>query len=187
MDQFSYLSVLLSIILGLAITQVLKGFRGILLGRMRIRLYWPVLVWSIGLLAICVQSWWAMFGLRDVTDWTFAKFTVVLLQAVFTYMLAALVLPDFFGSETVDLRAHYFAHARWFFGVFIAVLLASLAKDLVISGHLSDRVNVGFHLAFIATSLVAMLTRREWYHKTLSLVGITTFAVYTILLFSRLR
>ena len=31
MDQFSYLSVLLSIILGLAITQVLKGFRGLLL------------------------------------------------------------------------------------------------------------------------------------------------------------
>jgi len=35
MDQFSYLSVLLSIILGLAITQVLKGFRGILLARSR--------------------------------------------------------------------------------------------------------------------------------------------------------
>lgn len=187
MDQFSYLSVLLSIILGLAITQVLKGFRGILLGRARVRLYWPVLVWAAGLLVMCVQSWWATFGLRDVTNWTFTQFAVVLLQMVFTYMLAALVFPDFFGDETVDLRGHYYAHARWFFAIFIAMLLTSLAKDLVISGHLTDRTNVAFHLAFIASSLIATLTRREWYHKAFSLGGIGTFAVYTLILFSRLR
>jgi len=33
MDEFSYLSVLLSVILGLAVTQILKGFRGLLLSR----------------------------------------------------------------------------------------------------------------------------------------------------------
>jgi hypothetical protein len=35
MDEFSYLSVLLSVILGLAVTQILKGFRGLLLSRAR--------------------------------------------------------------------------------------------------------------------------------------------------------
>ena len=29
MDEFSYLSVLLSVILGLGVTQILKGFRGL--------------------------------------------------------------------------------------------------------------------------------------------------------------
>ena len=46
MDEFSYLSVLLSVILGLAVTQILKGFRGLLLSRARIRLYWPVIAWA---------------------------------------------------------------------------------------------------------------------------------------------
>ena len=36
MDAFSYLSVLISIILGLAVTQILKGFRGIVLSRARL-------------------------------------------------------------------------------------------------------------------------------------------------------
>ena len=36
MDAFSYLSVLISLILGLAITQVLKAVRGIIHARMRI-------------------------------------------------------------------------------------------------------------------------------------------------------
>jgi hypothetical protein len=103
MDQFSYLSVLLSIILGLAITQVLQGFRGIC-SRSRVRMYWPVLLWAVGL-GMCVQGWWAMFDLRETSSGRSPTSPVVLLQTVFTYMLAALVFPDFFGDDTVDLRS----------------------------------------------------------------------------------
>jgi hypothetical protein len=39
MDEFSYLSVLLSVILGLAVMQILQGFRGLLLSRARIQIY----------------------------------------------------------------------------------------------------------------------------------------------------
>ena len=65
MDEFSYLSVLLSIILGLAVTQILTGFRGLLQSRARVQVYWPAIAWAFLLLVICAQSWWAMFGLRS--------------------------------------------------------------------------------------------------------------------------
>src|SRR6266513_3907690 len=52
MDEFSYLSVLLSVILGLAVTQILKGFRGLLLSRARIQIDWPVIAWAALLLRI---------------------------------------------------------------------------------------------------------------------------------------
>jgi hypothetical protein len=187
MDAFSFLSVLLSIILGLAITQVLKGFRGILLGRRRVRMYWPVPAWAFLLLLMFVQSWWAMFDLREVAVWTFPAFSIVLLQTILSYMLAALVFPDFVGNETVDLRAHYFEHARWFFGLTVGVLLASLSKDLVLSGHFGDPLNVAFHLAFGAIALAAMATRAEWYHRAMPIVAIVVFVAYTLVLFSRLR
>src|SRR5262249_24586022 len=64
MDEFGYLSVLVSVILGLAVAQILKGFRGLLLSRARARIYWPVIGWAALLLLICFQSWWAMFELR---------------------------------------------------------------------------------------------------------------------------
>jgi len=38
-ESFSYVSVLLSIVLGLAITQVLQGFRGLILTRAKVKLY----------------------------------------------------------------------------------------------------------------------------------------------------
>ena len=187
MDAFSYLSVLLSIILGLAITQVLAGFRGILLGRKRVRLYWPVPAWGVLLLVMFVQSWWAMFGLRSVEVWTFGTFSVVLLQTIVSYMLGALVFPDFGGNDTIDLREHYFAHVHWFFGFTIAVLLVSLSKDLVLDGHLPDPLNVAFHACFVAVALLATRIRAEWYHKALPLVLAAAFAAYILVLFSRLR
>jgi multisubunit Na+/H+ antiporter MnhE subunit len=76
MDEFSYLSVLLSVILGLAVTQILKGFRGLLLSRARIRLYWPVIAWAALLLLVCFQHWWATFGMRTRHDWTFLQFAM---------------------------------------------------------------------------------------------------------------
>jgi len=113
MDEFRYLSVLISVILGLAVTQILKGFRGILRSRTRIRIYWPVIAWAVLLLLICVQSWWAMFELRHYQPWTFAAFAVVLLQTIVTYMLAGLVFPDLFGEGIVDLRESFYAQLRW--------------------------------------------------------------------------
>ena len=187
MDQFSYLSVLLSIILGLAITQVLKGFRGMLLTRARIRFYWPTFVWSLTLLLFFVQGWWAMFTMRTMTLWTFATFGVILLQTIIYYMLAAIVFPDFFGSETVDLREHYFGHARWFMGLLIALLMTSLLKSYILDGRLPEPTNTGFHLFFFAASLCAALTRREWFHKLQAVAAFLGILAYIFVLFQRLK
>ena len=60
MEAFGHLSVLISIILGLAITQLLQGLRGLVLERSRIRLYWIPIAWAAIVLLICVQAWWAI-------------------------------------------------------------------------------------------------------------------------------
>jgi hypothetical protein len=187
MDEFSYLSVLLSIILGLAITQILKGFRGMLLSRQRIRLYWPALAWAGLLLLIYVQTWWAMFGLRSHHNWTFGAFAIVLVHTIALYMLAGLVLPDFFGENEIDLRANYYAHHSWFFAMAVLAGLASIGKDLVLSGALPESRNLGFHIVFLLTGLIAAITRREWYHKVAVVVTAVLFALYIGLLFVRLR
>ena len=187
MDAFSYLSVLLSIILGLAITQILKGMRGLALARARVIVYGPTLGWAALLMLICVQGWWSMFGLREVAVWTFPKFAIVLLQTITTYMLAALVLPDFFGDEVTDLHEHYFAHRRLFFGLFMLALLISLAKDLVLTGHVTDNANLAFHLCFLAAAATGAMTAKEWYHKLLCLISLLGFGAYIALLFARLK
>jgi hypothetical protein len=85
MESFDYLSVLLSIILGLAITQVLLGFRGLILARVRVKIYLPTLIWAGLALLIAIQAWWASFGLRTRGTWNFLAFFVIALQTISVY------------------------------------------------------------------------------------------------------
>ena len=186
MDAFSYLSVLLSIILGLAVTQVLTGFRGLLHSRGRVRVYWPSIAWACIALAICTQTWWAMFGLRHHETWTFAAFAIVLLHLICLYMLCGLVLPDFPADQAVDLRVFYFAQHRWVGGLVVLIGLVSLAKDVVLYAKLPEPLNVAFHAVFIIAAATSAITRAEWFHKTLVVVMGALFALYIALLFTRL-
>ena len=189
MDPFSYLSVLISIILGLAITQILKGVRGMVLARARVVPYWPTFVFAGLLLAISVQSWWSLFAMRNIptSAWTFSMFAFVLAQTIAWYMLAALVLPDFFGEQPDDLRAHYFAHRQVFFGLFIVALAISLCRDLSNDAYPADRVDLAFQLYFVAVSIGGFLIKRDWYHKSMCVMSAVAFAVYIGLLHERLR
>jgi hypothetical protein len=187
MDEFSYLSVLLSVILGLAVTQILKGFRGILLSRTRIRVYWPVIAWAALILLICFQNWWSMFGLRSRHDWTFQQFGVVLLQTILIYMVAGLVFPDLFGEAIVDLKENFYAHRRWFFSLAFAMVIASVCKTIVLDHKLPDPTDLTFHAIFGVTLLIGALTRWERYHKALVLFGTAIFVLYIILLFTRMQ
>lgn len=187
MEAFGHLSVLISIILGLAITQVLQGFRGIVLARARVRVYWVPVLWAAIVLALCVQAWWAMFGLRELRQWTFAGFAVVLLQVLAMYMQAAFVLPDFSGDERVDLRHHFYRHLRWFFGSGVLVLVASLVKDVVLSGHLPEALNVGFHLILGSLFIAAALWPNSRFQKSTAVFTAIAVFLYIVVLFARLR
>ncbi len=186
MSAFEYLSVLLSVILGLAVTQVLQGLRGLMLARSGVRLYAPSLIWAGVLILIAVQSWWAMFGLSDREGWDFASFSAVLLQPVLFYLWSGLVLPDFRSGEPVDLKDHYHRERPWFFGLAIATLIASLVKDVVLEGHLPQAGNVAFHLVFITMSGIAIVWRRELFHQINAPLVAASVIGYVAVLFAKL-
>ena len=187
MDEFSYLSVLVSVVLGLAVTQILKGFRGILLSRARVRVYWPVIAWAALLLLVCTQHWWSMFGLRNRHDWTFQQFAMVLLNVIFIYMIAGLVFPDFFGEQVIDLKENFYAHRGWFFSLGVGAIVASVCKMSVLDGKLPGTLDFTFHCIFGLTLFIGAVTRSERYHKSLVVFSTALFVVYIVLLYARMR
>jgi hypothetical protein len=185
-DAFSYLSVLISIVIGLAITQVLQGYRSLLVSRRRVRFFGPTLAWGGLLLIIAVQSWWAMFGMRLHERWTFLQFAIVLLQAILLYLLAALVFPDVGNEHEVDLKDHYFGQVRWFFGFGMALLIVSVGKDLILTGLWPGPTNLAFHAVFFSTWTIAGFTKHQGYHRLLPWLMAAGFGLYVLVLFSRL-
>jgi len=187
MDAFSYLSVLLSIILGLAITQILQGFRDLMRARTRLRMYWPAVWWAGLLLVICVQEWWAMFSWRAYAAWTFQGFAVMLAQTIATYLAAALVLPELRDEETIDLRAYYYANHRWFFAMLGLAVAISIVKDAALNGALPRPLNLGAQLVFIGMATLVGVSRNERVHQVIALVAGLLFAAYIAVLFARLQ
>lgn len=186
MDEFSYLSVLLAVILGLAITQILQGLRGLAHSREHVTIYWPSLVWAGLVFLIAVQSWWASFGMRHITGWTFLGFTMVLLENTCIYLIAALVLPDFPEGRHVDLRQSYFKQVPWFFGLFMLLLVFSVLKDAVLGGT-PNGLNLAFHGLFFAGSIAMIAIRNETFHKVYTVFTVGLIVTYIFTLFGYLH
>jgi len=186
MDAFSYLSVLLSVILGLAIQQVLLGYRGLALSRNRVSWYAPPLIWSGLVLLLVVQHWWSSFGLASRAEWSFAAFATVLVQTALLYMMAGLVLPDVPRGEPIDLKAHYYRERPIFFGAGVAAILWNGVREYMLYGTPPRGLDLGFNALFLMLSLTAMLARRRRLHEALAGLMVILFTAYIALLFARL-
>lgn len=186
MDAFTYLSVLLSIILGLAVQQVLQGYRALILSRRRVRFYGPPLAWSVLVLLMVAQHWWASFGLAERSEWSFALFATILVQTAFFYMMAAIVLPDVPPDQPVDLRDHYYREAPAFFWISAGAIGWSMFREWMLGGGLPDDVNLAFHLLFLAMAVTAALVRRPRVHELFAVAMAVLFTTYIALLFARL-
>jgi hypothetical protein len=185
LDSFSYLSVLISIVVGLAITQVLQGLRVLMLSRDTARLYTPSLIWTALVLLIATQMWWSSFGLRDQEDWTFGLYGLILLQVALFYLASGLVLPDL-RPNNIDLEADYFRNRKWFFGLLAAAAMVSVLKDVALEGHLPETANLLFHVVLVGSCLGAILSSSRRYHAILAPVSLFLFIGYIGVLFARL-
>ena len=73
MDPFSYLSVLISIVIGLGLSHLLAGAARLVRHRAAVHPYAPVLLLLAMLFLLHVQQWWTVFDLRRVTRWLEAR------------------------------------------------------------------------------------------------------------------
>jgi hypothetical protein len=187
MDPFSYLSVLLSIILGLGLTQLLTAAGRLIRHRERVRAHWLPLLWAGILILIYIQVWWAMYGLRLRREWTFLAFSVVLAQTATLYIMAAVALPEQVEEGGTDLGAYFDRNHRWFFAFFLATLVVSVAKDVILGGRLPESANLIFHGVLATGCVIGLTVRRRRAQEVLAVGFAGVIVAYIALLFTHLR
>ena len=186
MEPFSYLSVLLSIVLGLALTQILQGYRSILLAKGRVRHSATVLIWSALLIAIVAQAWWASFSLRDRIHWDFLSFVIILAQMGLIYMGAAMIFPDVPEVGDVDLADHWDRHRAAFFAFLLAMLVTSILKSIALDDRLPRTSDLIFHIVLGAVAVVGIGVRNARVQLLLACTAAALLFAYVALLFARI-
>ncbi len=186
MDEFTYLSVLIGLILGLGITQLMEGIGRLAHHREKIDWYWPLKLWIGTLLILHIQAWWAMYELRHIPHWTFISFLVVLIQPMLLFLLSALALPDAKEQAPSDLRKDFNDHALFTFRISTLMVLSSLLKEYWLYHRLPHADNLLFHGAFILIFLAGSFKKSERCFQWVILGSSSLLMLYILRLFMSL-
>jgi hypothetical protein len=169
MDPFSYLSVLISIILALGMTRVLAGVGEMLQARSHRRVYWVHAIWIVNLFLYLVVAWWIFYRWRNQQPWTFFLFVFVLISPTILYLASLLLFPpEAAVDDFVDYKKHYYANHRVFFILFALFVPVDIV-DTLLKGipHFLEqglRYDISGALYFIGLTTAA-ITRNERYHQ----------------------
>jgi hypothetical protein len=187
-DAFAYLSVLLSIILGLAIAEILQGYRSLLIARGSVKLYAPPLIWSATMLVLAIHFWWASFGLANRENWDFAAFSAVLMQTIMLFMGASLLLPKTRPDQKIDLKTHYYREAGPFFSFGLLFLAFGYVKDWLLDRRIQEGgLALGFFVFFTTMTLTALLVRKPRVHEIIAPVMGLVVLIFISMMFARLK
>jgi hypothetical protein len=146
MEKFEFIAVLLSIIFGLALTNLLSGMLRAFFMK---ELTETRLVWSLTVGLILLVNWWGFFRWSDNVEWQFLEFLFLVSWATTHYLLAVSLYPyDFIDNYTEELRRKFLL---W-------MMLAVIAMDvceIIIRQELLDPWYYPIFMAFL-TGLVIL-------------------------------
>jgi hypothetical protein len=187
MSDFEYIVVLLSIILGLGITQLLSGIARLVRdGRALAPAWWVMLIVATLLLAH-FQVWWASFTWRDVQTWNFFSYVVFMLLPMLLYLLAYLILPADLRLDGRELAREFIERRRPFFAIMMLVPLASLLHQYLMTGALRIDADAAVRLSWLVLAVPGFVSRRTAVQATLAVVYFVEIAAYICALFVRLQ
>lgn len=178
-----YLSVLVSIIVGLGLSHLLASVGRLLSRRRRVRPYLPSVATALLVFVAHVQFWWASFNYGERIQSNFFAFLVFLLSPILLYLLAVLALPELDQDETgeVSLRDHYYEARPWFFGLAAMVPVATAVRNAVFQGNAFWNQDRPFELAIFLVALAGAFTASERVHRVLPFLMMGVFVVMVVL------
>ena len=147
MSEFEFLAVLLSIVFGLAMTQLLSG---------TVRLFYEDciddvrLAWALSIALVLIIDWWSFFQWSDAGQWRFELYAFLMVWATFHYALAASLFPRDLADRIEPERERR---------VFLVVLLVFMVFDTVEAGLRDDLFSPWYFLPSMASwALVVSIT-----------------------------
>jgi hypothetical protein len=183
MNTGEYLSVLVSIIVGLGLSHLLSSVGKLLSRRRRVQAYMPSVLATVIVFLAHVQFWWGSFEFGQRIESNFFAFLVFLLSPILLYLIAVLVLPelDQDDSGVVSLRDHYYEARPWFFGLTVLIPIATVVRNAGFQGDPLWNQDRPFELGFFLLALSGLLTASERWHRILPVVMLTLFITMVVL------
>ena len=167
MTPLDYILAFLSIVLALALEQVLQGAGSLIrAGRAR-ELPLANYLFALAIVAAMVGFWWTMWSWRTVSTWSVWVFALMLAGLTLLYLQAFLVFPS---DDDADPDIYYLDSARTLWGLHLLFLAVAVA----VTKLTLDGIQLGEQLVPLLTVAVlagiASASRRRSVHALLAAV-----------------
>ncbi len=186
MNPAEHLIILVSIIIGLAVADLLTSFHHLVRARDRVRFHWLPMTWAGLIFLQLIQIWWVYFYVLQAEVWrNYFAYVFFLLVPVLLFLIACWVLPDRESDDgsPIDLKAYYLREHGWLFGLVSLGVAVQVASELLLGHAFLQPARLIQGSAFILFVSLAW-TKNLRYHAgaTLVLLGLfVSFAfVYTV-------
>ena len=179
MDSFEYLSVFLSIILGLAVTHLVVGTVSIIQERATTKVYWVHLLWVANGLAYITQAWWFINIWDGLDSWSMSIFYLLFSYTLLLTAFVSLLYP-IRGSVT-DFRAYFYDNCAWFFGIQFLWLCLDVVEVMTKAATGLRPIPDGYFLLSVPLALfvlAAVFVKNPRYHAFLALFVFSYQVVY---------
>jgi len=158
MSLFEFLIVLVSIIVGLGVTEILSGVAMQIRHRDTVKGYW---VHSAGVTLIfiaLIQNWWELWDRRDVAQWSFLGLVLMLIPPASLYLASHLIFPEPIAGS--NLRHYYYERLR---PVWMLAILTAATSSTFSFFTVGESPFIGDNLSAVAMTIgfVALASSRN--------------------------
>ena len=182
MTPYEYLTVFISVVLGLAVVHLLSGVALLLDTRIRARPDWIHALWTANVLITTVLVWWFNFPLTAILVWTLPFFLNLVAYSIVLYLMSGLLYPVR-GSEVIDFKAHFEANRVRFFLVCLAFQVVDFSHAVLERQALGTDWS-GIRLTVLALFAIAFVvgarTSNRTYHGVLVLAWLLTCILWGV-------
>lgn len=165
MTPFEHIMVIGSIVLGLAIAQLLTGLADSLRMDKSVKLYWPHTLWVVCMIMACIQWGFGVWVLEARPRWTGPELSLFIITPILVFLVARFMYPA--PIDSVSLKTHYYESRRYTYGLATGIFCLSIVANIVLRDlqvMASENITV---VVMSAILLVLTVSCNEIVHKVL--------------------
>ena len=142
MGTFDYISVMISIIIGLGIANILNTIGILIRNKGKVIHSSTYYMHCLFVILLLFQAWWTVFGYKDYPDWDFLFYLLILIMVSLMYLLTEMLrIKD--GLEIIHLDNIFLKNKSLYFLMFIvSVVCGGLVQTIVTNSSILTKMNI---------------------------------------------
>lgn len=179
MNEFEFLAVFISIVVGLGVTHILFGLARIIYNRDHQKVSKLHIVWTANVLLILLLNWWVLFLWADNPRWSFDIYLLLIAWGIALYMLTVVLYPpDIRSDENYDRL--FQQNRKWLLGTFIAFVTLDIAQTAVRGELFQPFYYLPFVLHYAVLAAIGIVVVNKRYQSLFAWYMLITLILWSV-------